>query len=213
MLVFSSAEITKSPSPSGVPSQMRWYKSRTRTAFVSNAGSRGKIHVRCVHGLIPSSCSHFHNVVVPIDSTIFFSITCSRISLMLNRERGSSSCAGSSHATALTDATPLGGKASRSPAARMLLQRLEPFLEEPLAQLAHEGTADIQTIRDQTVVQPCRQIQHDPCSHHLPIGRVRRARPPFDHRPFFFAQFDRIRTLPGHTHPPKAASSLLCRRT
>jgi hypothetical protein len=161
----------------------------------------------------PSSCSHFHNVVVPIDSTIFFSIMCSRISLMLNRERESSSCAGSSHAITLTDATTLGGKASRPPAARMLVQCLEPFFEEPLAQLAHEGTADIQTVRDQTVVQPRRQIQHDPRSHHLPIGCVRRARPPFDHRPLFFAQFDRIRTLPSHTHPPQTSSSLLCRRT
>ena len=172
MLVFSSAEITKSPSPSGFPSQMRWYKSTTRTAFVSNAGSRGKIHVRCVHGLIPSSCSHSHNVVVPIDSTIFFSITCSRISLMLNREKGSSSCAGSSHATALTDATTPGGKASWSPAARMLVQCLQPFFEKPLAQLAHQRTAHIQPTGDQTVVQPFSQIQHDPRSHHLTIWRV-----------------------------------------
>src|ERR1017187_1844447 len=46
MLVFSSAEITKSPEPRGWPSQWPWYKSRIGPAFSVNRGSRGKIQVR-----------------------------------------------------------------------------------------------------------------------------------------------------------------------
>src|SRR5215472_13764850 len=50
MLVFSSAEITKSSAPNGAPSQTRWYRSRIGPALAPKLGSRGKTQLRCCQG-------------------------------------------------------------------------------------------------------------------------------------------------------------------
>ena len=56
--VFSSAQITKSFSPRGSPSQIRAYKSSTRAALPAKSGSRMAIQQRCCQGLTGSSASH-----------------------------------------------------------------------------------------------------------------------------------------------------------
>ena len=62
---------------------------------------------------------------------------------MLKRENGKSSCAGSSQATALTDAISLGGKTCRSARPRSLFKRSQALFEEPLPNTAHERSRAI----------------------------------------------------------------------
>src|SRR5262245_16971768 len=69
MLVFSSADITKSSGPNGAPSQTRWYRSRTGPALASKLGSRGKTQLRCCQGRRASLLSQRHNVAPLISAT------------------------------------------------------------------------------------------------------------------------------------------------
>ena len=50
MLVFSSAEMTNSPSCNGSPCHSRAYRSSRRPAFSAKLGSRGKIQLRWYQG-------------------------------------------------------------------------------------------------------------------------------------------------------------------
>src|SRR6266545_174938 len=115
MLVFSSAEMTNSPGPSGRPWNRRWYKSSTTPALAAKSGSRGKIQERCCHGLIGSSASQRHSVVVDTSSTRPVARTSVRSSARLQRPRGIPRVAGSSQAIALHAAMTAAGKARGRP--------------------------------------------------------------------------------------------------
>ena len=65
MLVFSSAREDELVVAERRPSQQPAYRSRTRAAFVAKSGSRGKIQLRWVQGLIASSLSQ-RQMVVPL---------------------------------------------------------------------------------------------------------------------------------------------------
>src|SRR5215212_7308146 len=184
MLVFSSAEMTKSFWPSGLPSHMPWYRTTTRDPLSKKSGSRGKIHGRWVQGRSPSSWSHSHNVVALIVSTTPFSITTRRISSMLNREKGKSNCAGSSQATALTDAIWLGGKTRRPARPRSLFERIQAFLEEPLPNTAHKRSGAIKSGRDRRALHPITGTKNDSSANDLSIRVVRRPRSFRQHRTF-----------------------------
>ena len=69
MLVFSSHDSTKSFGPNGSPFQTPAYKSRIGPAFLRNCGSRGKIQCSYCHGLIASSSSVRHTVLLLIGSS------------------------------------------------------------------------------------------------------------------------------------------------
>jgi hypothetical protein len=72
---------------------------------------------------------------------------------MLKRETGRPSLLGSSHASALTATTTLGGKERRPPSARTLLETREPFIEEALAPLGDDLTWGIQARSDLVVTE------------------------------------------------------------
>jgi hypothetical protein len=70
MEVFSSEEITYSPTPSGFPSQRPSYRSRIRVALAAKSGSRGKIQDLYCQGLIASSASHRRTVDAEIPTAM-----------------------------------------------------------------------------------------------------------------------------------------------
>src|SRR5713101_8143574 len=80
MLVFSSVDSTQSEESRGIPSQRPAYRSRTRPAFSSKAGSRGNSQLRWYQGRMASSLNHRQRVVSPIDATSPRSTTSRRIS-------------------------------------------------------------------------------------------------------------------------------------
>src|SRR4029453_6636092 len=93
-----------------------------RSALAANAGSRGKIQLRCRHGRRASWLSQRHNVVPLIWATSPCATTACRRSVSAQRANGTPRCAGSSHARALTATTTLGGKAGRPPPSRQFRQ-------------------------------------------------------------------------------------------
>jgi hypothetical protein len=101
MLVFSSAEMTNSPGVRGRPANRRWYKSSTTSALAAKLGARGKIHERYCHGLIGSSASQRHRVVIETSPTNPLLSSSSRSSARLHLLSGTPRVAGSSQATAL----------------------------------------------------------------------------------------------------------------
>src|SRR5262245_52428122 len=153
MLVFSSADITKSSAPSGTPSQTRWYRSRTGPALVAKWGSRGKTQLRCCQGRRASLLSQRHNVAPLISATRPCAITCCRISSIERRDSGSPRRCGSSHASALTWTTRLGGKAGFTPAARLGLQARQASERKSLPPLADDLARSIQAGSDNIIGQ------------------------------------------------------------
>ena len=101
MEVFSSALMTYSLSLSGAPSKTRWYRSNTTVALAAKLGSRGKIHEWCCQGLIGSSASQRHSVVVEMSVTSPLASSSVRSSGRLQRDSGTPRVRGSSQATAL----------------------------------------------------------------------------------------------------------------
>src|SRR5215216_4338563 len=134
--VFSSALTTYSSSPSAWPATRRWYRSRTTAALVAKPGSRGKIQERCRHGLIGSSSSQRHSVVVETSPTRPVASSSVRSSARLQRPSGTPRVAGSSQAIALHAATTAAGKVrgrpgrvrSRSPSKPSAKNRLRHLL-------------------------------------------------------------------------------------
>src|ERR1700674_1223168 len=169
MLVFSSAEITKSSAPNGAPSQMRWYRSRTGLALAAKLGSRGKTQLRCCQGRRASLLSQRHNVAPLISATRPCEITCCRISSMERRDRGSPRRCGSSQASALTWTTRLGGKAGFTPAARLRLQARHACERKSLAPLAHDLARCIQAGGDDVIGQSLIREKDDLSANHITI--------------------------------------------
>jgi hypothetical protein len=69
MAGFSSLEMTYSSGPSGFPSHMPWYRSRTRVALARKWGSRMEIQDRYCQGLRASLASQRRTVDAEMLST------------------------------------------------------------------------------------------------------------------------------------------------
>ena len=160
--VFSSAQSTYSPRPSRRPAQRRAYRSRTTAAFSLNAGSRGKIQLRCAQGRRASSASQRQIVVPEISATIPWRTASARMSGTCRREKGSSSCRGGVQAIAFTATTTSGGKSPGPPRALLLLEALEASLEEALAPGRHDLAADVEAAGDLVVAQARRGARSSP---------------------------------------------------
>ena len=96
-------------------------------------------------------------------------ITSRRSSASDQRASGTPRRAGSSHASALTSTTTLGGKAGWAPAAGLLLQPRQAFGAEALAPLADDLARGIETGRDDVIGQPRGGEQHDLRANHVSI--------------------------------------------
>src|SRR3990172_858458 len=113
-----------------------------RPALTAKSGSRGKIHVRCCHGRIASSCSQRQTVLSLTVATMPWRWACRTMSAVLRRERGTPRVAGNSHARALTWTTTSGGKSPGATRAGALLQAGQAFMEEELAPETDDIAAD-----------------------------------------------------------------------
>src|SRR5919197_3950808 len=154
MLVFSSAESTKSVGPSASPSYWRAYRSRMRPALTANSGSRGKIHVRCCQGRMASSCSQRQTVLLLMVATMPPRWASRTTSAVLRRERGTPRVAGNSHARALTWTTTSGGKSSGATRARAFVQAGQALIEESLAPEADDVAANREGSGDFVIAEP-----------------------------------------------------------
>jgi len=173
---FSSALRTYSSSPSGCPSQVRWYRSRTRPPLRAKCGSRGKIHDRCCQGLMASSASHRRTVDAETDGTMPAAAASRASSGQVQRASGFPLAAGSSQARALTSATTRaanlrgrpGRGASASPSMPLSQYRrrhLRAVSSQTPARTAialfGRPSAAISTIRARArAVAPARERQH-----------------------------------------------------
>ena len=162
MLVFSSALMTNSSSCSGRPSHSPAYRSRTRAALAPKSGSRGKIQLRWVQGLIASSSSQRQIVVSLIEATSPRRITSARMSGTWSRLSGNPSRAGSSQAIALTAATSAGGKSRPAAGPGALGQAGQALLEEALPPLRHDLDRGVEPLGDLGVLLALRGQEHDP---------------------------------------------------
>src|SRR5215831_4986530 len=169
MLVFSSADITKSSGPNASPSQARWYRSRTGPALASKLGSRGKTQLRCCQGRRASLLSQRHNVAPLISATRPWAITCWRISCIEKRDKGSPSRCGSSQARALTWTTRLGGKAGFTPAAGPRLQAGHACQRKSFPPLADDLAWGIQAGSDDVIGQSFIGEKDDLGANHVTI--------------------------------------------
>jgi hypothetical protein len=154
---FSSAEMTNSRAFRGRPCQTRSYKSRIRPALAAKSGSRGKIQLRCRQGRSASALSQRHKVAPLMAATNPCVITSRRISERESRESGSCKRCGSSHASALTWTTTLGGKEGGTPAPRLRLQARKPREGESLAPLTHNLARCVQASSDDVVGEAFRR--------------------------------------------------------
>ena len=110
MEVFSSLETTYSSSPSGTPSNVRAYRSRTRWALARKLGSRMKIQDRYCQGLRASSRSQRRTVDAETVSVIPRAVSSAASSGQDQCDSGTPVSAGSWQASALASATCTGVK-------------------------------------------------------------------------------------------------------
>jgi len=153
MLVFSSAEMTKSSLFKGFPCHWRSYRSRMRPALIANCGSRGNIHVRCCQGRMASSLSHRHTVLSLIVATKPTLRTYRAMSAVLHRDKGTPVVAGSSHASAFTSITTSGGEDPGAPRAVSIIEPRHSLVEESLSPETDHFASGIQPLGDFIVAQ------------------------------------------------------------
>ena len=208
MLVFSSALTTNSLDRKEWPSQIPAYRSRTRPAFASKSGSRGKIHVRWRQGRMASSVSHRHKVVSPIDATNPCRTTSRFNSGMVKRDSGRPRSWGSSQASALTATTTLGGKLGWASPPWPFLQPWQSFFEEPLPPLGHDLPRRVQPGRDLIVVEAISRVEDDSGPDNLPVRRRIFARDKLKPPPLFVSEKDDEWALSWHTHHPAAIAGV-----
>ena len=117
-------------------------------------------HVRWDQGRMASSVSQRHNVVSPTDATRPRRITSRLMSGILKRDNGRPLSWGSSHASAFTATTTLGGKAGRTPAACQLFEACETVLEISLTPFADDLSRRVQASSDLVITQPLGGIKN-----------------------------------------------------
>jgi hypothetical protein len=77
--------------------------------------------------------------------------------------------AGSSHASAFTLATMLGGKPGWTPVPRSFLEAREPLLKEPLAPFADDLPRRVQALGNLIVIEALSCIKHDLGANNISI--------------------------------------------
>ena len=154
MLVFSSAEITKSPGPSGWPSQWPWYRSRIGPAFWAKRGSRGKIHVRWRHGQIASRLSQ-RQIVAPLISATR-ALRQHLLPDVLYGQPGQrqSQAVGQLTGEGFDADDETGGKAGLAPASGLTLEAGQTGQSESFAPFAHDLTRRVEASGDEVVGEP-----------------------------------------------------------
>ena len=126
-------------------------------------------------------------------------VTASRASSALDqRESGTPSSAGSSHANAFTSATCAGGKRSRTARPRSLLEPRKSLVEEALAPLRHRLARDIQPLGDLRVRQTLAGQQDRLRPHDIPPRPRVSRRPATQLALLLDRQLDPVRTRPRH---------------
>jgi hypothetical protein len=94
---------------------------------------------------------------------------------LLNRESGTPSWRGSSHATALTCATSSGGKTARATHARPVLQTLQALLSEAFSPTTNDLGRHVQPPANLDVRLAVGGVEHELCTLDL-LVRARVAR-------------------------------------
>src|SRR5713226_5839212 len=140
-----------------------------RSALTANAGSRGKIQLRCRHGRRASWLSQRHSVAPLIWATSPCATAACCRSLSDQRASGNPRWAGNSHARALTATTTLGGKAGRPPAPRQLLEARQPVPPEAFPPLADDLARQIEARGDDVIGQALGGEQHQLRAYHVSI--------------------------------------------
>src|SRR5713101_5757206 len=108
-----------------------------------------------------SRSSQRHTVAPLISATRPRSSTTRRSSAREKRDNGLPTSLGSSHASALTSTTMLGGKARRGAAARLLFEAHEAGVMETFAPLADDLSRRIESRGDDVVGQAVGSIEDD----------------------------------------------------
>src|SRR6266511_2885144 len=156
-----------------------------------------------------SSSSHRQMLDPETWATIPRLTASARISEIENRDSGTPTVAGSSHAKALTSMITLGGKDRGPSPAGPLLQPAKAFFEEPLAPLGHDLHGHGQPRRDLLVLPPRSGHQDDPRPNHVSIRRCISSRPAFQREPLVLVQFDGVRAPPRHAPLPSPREACL----
>src|ERR687892_723987 len=202
MLVFSSVESTNSSPRRERPSQCLAYRSRMRSAFEINCGSRGKIQVRCCQGRIASSCNHRQTVLSLKVATMPERCASRTISAELKRESGTPSVTGNSHAMAFTCTTTSGGKNRGAARPGSLLQSWQSLMEEPLAPETDHIASDVQGCADFIIGSSLCSQQNHLGAQDLEIRQRIFSSAAFQNFSFLFRERDLKRASSGHPDRP-----------
>src|SRR6478736_10279889 len=179
-----------------------------RPALMAKAGSRGNIQHRCCHGRSASWLSHRQSVVPLMWATRPWSMASRRNSLSDQCAKGKPRREGNSQANALISTMTLGGKARRSPAARVFFEPGQALKMKTATPFADDLTRRVEPCRDRVIGHSFTRQQHDLGANHIPVaGRVA-PRSCQQFRTFRFAQYDVKRTPPRHDPTPKLRSAL-----
>src|SRR3989304_2451448 len=127
-----------------------------RPAFSANAGSRGKIQVRCRQGCRASWLSHRQTVVPLIEATNPAPTTSRFNSDRENRHRGFPRRGGR---------TPGWG----GPATRLSIEARKTLLEKAFAPLGYDLTRRLETCGNDIVREPLGRVQDDPGAQDVTI--------------------------------------------
>src|ERR1700730_3554402 len=114
-----------------LPSQVRAYRSSTRSALASKPGSQGKIYELRPQGRMASSDSHSQMVVLEISATIPRLTTSAVTPDTCSRDGGTPNCDGNWQAGALTATTTSLGKDRWLATRGRSSSPSRPLLEEP----------------------------------------------------------------------------------
>ena len=162
------------------------------------SGSRGKIPLRWRQGRMASSDSHCQMVEPEMLATRPRLMTSAWMSGTWRRESGSPSCAGSSHAIALTAMSNSGEKpAPAGPVA--LLQALQALLEEPFAPFADDLAAGVEALGDLVVAQAAGSEKHQVGAEHIAIRQRIFSSSCFQDATFITTRGDLVGARPRHT--------------
>src|SRR3989304_7749649 len=119
-----------------------------RPALTAKSGSRGKIHVRCCHGRMASSCSHRQTVLLLTVATMPLRWTSRTMSAVLRRASGTPGGVGNSHASALTWTTISGGKSPGTARAGTLVEAGQALIKEAFPPQADDIAPKGEGVRD-----------------------------------------------------------------
>src|SRR5208337_4584756 len=125
-----------------------------RPALMAKAGSRGNIQHRCRHGRSASWPSHRQSVVPLIWATRPWSMASRRGLPLAHWSLSELRREGNSQANALISTMTLGGKARRSPAARVFFEPGQALKMETATPFADDLARRVEPCRDRVIGDP-----------------------------------------------------------